>query len=155
MAVLLSVEESVDGTYFIVQRVGGDAITTPGKYLRLFKDNVEISPSILFGASDDLDIGIVILATSFGLTTFEDGIYAIQVRDSDNITILGDVTEGFASIVAGQVMRNSLDYRVGLDYKTRYTLLEQIRLLNNLSYSATLGSIQDFNTNLETLERLL
>ena len=97
MAVLLSVEESVDGTYFIVQRVGGDAIVTPGKYLRLFKDNVEMSPSILFGASDDLDTGVVVLATSFGLTTFEDGIYGIQVRASNNIDLLGEVTEGFVS----------------------------------------------------------
>ena len=155
MAVLLSVEESVDGTYFIVQRVGGDAIVTPGKYLRLFKDNVEISPNILFGVSDDLDVGVNILATSFGLTTFEDGIYGIQVRASNNIDLLGEVTEGFVAIAAGQVMRNSLNYRVGLDYKTKYTLLEQIRLLNNLSYAATLGSIQDFNDNLEALERLL
>ena len=155
MAVLLSVEESVDGTYFIVQRVGGDAIVTPGKYLRLFKDNVEISPSILFGASDDLDTGVVVLATSFGLTTFEDGIYGIQVRASNNIDLLGEITEGFVAIVAGQVMRNSLNYRVGLDYRIKYTLLEQIRLLNNLSYAATLGSIQDFNDNLGALERLL
>ena len=155
MAVLLSVEESVNGTYFIVQRIGGDAIVTPGKYLRLFKDNVEISPSILFSATDNLDTGVSIPATSFALTTYEDGIYGIQIRAANNIDLLGEITEGFVAIVAGQVMRNSLDYRVGLDYKTKYTLLEQIRLLNNLSYAATLGSVQDFNDNLEALERIL
>lgn len=156
MSVLLSIEESVDASYFTIQRTGGDVVAvTEGTVLHVYLDNVELDNSITFLASDDIDVGIIVNASDFSLTTFEDGIYSFLYNDTDDTTQLGTVTEGFAATVAGQVMRNSLAYRVGLDYKTRYTLLEEIRLLNNLSYAATLGSVNDFNDNLQMLEDLL
>lgn len=156
MSVLLSVEESIDASYFTIQRTGGDTVTvTEGTVLHVYLDNVELDNSITFTASDDIDTGIIVNASEFSLTSFEDGIYSFIYNDTDDTTELGTATEGFAAVVAGQVMRNSLTYRVGLDYKTRYTLQEEIMLLNNLSFAATLGSVNDFNDNLQMLEDLL
>ena len=158
MSVLLSIEESVDANYFVIQRIGGDAVVTPGKILKVTYTNEEsviTTVSYTFLAADDLDTGVVLNASTIvNSGTYIDGIYTFTLRDAGDTTTLGQVSEGFAAIVAGQVMRDALNYRPELDIKTRIALLERMRLLNCLSYSATLGTIEGYNENLETLQML-
>lgn len=157
MSVLLGIEESVDGNYFTIQRIGGDAVVTPSKILKITytEDNVITTVSHTFGSTDDLDVGVVInAATVVSTDTYIDGIYTFTLRDAGDATTLGQTSEGFAAIVAGQVMRDSLSYRAELDIKTRIALLERVRLLNCLSFAATLGSIESYNENLEMLQQL-
>ena len=151
MSVLLGVEESVDAAYFTIQRVGGDAVVTIGCTLDITYGTTTLTYT--FSGTDDLDTGVVINASDVNLSTFEDGVTTFILKNNLN-TEIGRTTEGFAAIIAGIVMRESLSYRVSLDYKTRYTVLEKVRILNNLSYAATLGSIADFNDNLEMLQNL-
>ena len=161
MSVLLSIEESVDANYFVIQRIGGDTVVTPNKILKLTYTDNTVNPPIMttvshtFGATDDLDAGVVLNATDIvNASTYIDGIYTFTLRDAGDTTTLGQVSEGFAAIVAGQVMRDALNYRPELDIKTRIALLERMRLLNCLSYSATLGTIEGYNENLEMLQML-
>ena len=151
MSVLLGVEESVDATYFTIQRIGGNTAVITGGRIDIVYNTTTLTYN--FKVTDDLDAGVVVLASDVGLSTFTDGVKTFIVYSSVP-TELGRTVEGFAAIIAGEVMRDSLVYRTRLDYKTRYAVSEKVRLLNNLSFAATLGSIADFNENLSMLQNL-
>ena len=93
---------------------------------------------------------------SYPKDRFNDSIYRLRITAttaSDTYT-----TEwyyfGFASIIAGEVMRTSLDYHPSESKQKKEWILEQQRLLTNLRYSAETGNLQYFDENLLQLQKI-
>lgn len=127
-------------------------------YYYLFTDlddlaTMEITPDILL-TSDGESMG------SSG-DVFEDGRYdfKMQIDQTFNNVWSTDAytyiyTEGFAAVITGESIREFLSYRIYLDYKTKDEILEKMRLMNNLAYSASIGSTTAFSENLLMLQQL-
>jgi len=89
-------------------------------------------------------------------TLFKDGVYKFKVTyttESDDYTSEVEFF-GFASIIASEVMRASLDYHPSESTSKKEWILEQHRLLNNLRFSAQTGNLEYFDENLEQLQKI-
>lgn len=154
MAITLAVEESIDATYFTIQNVGDTVVSTSGKTLTVYKDNVALGSVITF-TTENINNGIVIEISDLGLsiTEFEDGIYVFILKNG--ASELARCTEGFAAAITLLVMKNNLSYRLGMDSKEKYMLDEQRRLLDCMEYAATIGSIESYNECLGLLQDIV
>lgn len=153
MAYNLQVEESVDAKSFKIRNFGDTitnanriVITTPTVTLIYDLTGKDINSEITVYASDFTDPNIG--------DYFEDGIYTFEIQDPSN-NIITSTTEGFIAIVAIEVFKDALSYRIGTDNYEKYILLEKTRLLDNLSYSAELGLVNAFYENLNMLKKLV
>ncbi len=150
---ILEVEEVIDGSSFIVKSdaAGVDSIKVTG----VFPDNSGVEGSYTLQPTDSLANGFSLTAQSLGFgNTFKDGIYTIELLDSSNNVIVS-ATEGFVAIVAVAVMKDALNYRVEQSNVDKYKVQEEMRLLDNISYSAELGLQDAFMENLSTLQKLV
>jgi hypothetical protein len=89
--------------------------------------------------------------------TFTDGVYdfRLQVIDNFNEEHLSDaLVMGFCAVITGKVMKESLSYKISDKRTYKEWVLEKMRLLDNLRYSAETGNLQHFQDNLSTLERI-
>ena len=116
-------------------------------------ETTELTISLDAGQITDLATGLVLDPSEFGYsdTLYADGIYSFTVKygGADE-----PYTVGFANIITGDVMKNSLEYRTYLDTKTKDWIDEQNRLLTNLQYAAQVGSTTHYLDNLEALQAL-
>mgnify|MGYP001214831283 CR=1 FL=1 len=157
---VIEVEESIDASSFYLKSVG-DIIPYPYSiYISGALPNGGIvNGSYILQPEDVLENGITILADSFGDSigsTFSDGVYTIQVMTGgDSPTVIVSTVEGFIAKVSLEVMKNSLNYRQGLDSSQRWLVQEQNRLLFLLSYAAELGLLDAFLENLDMLQKLV
>ncbi len=89
-------------------------------------------------------------------TTYADGVYKVKLKYSTASEEFESEWEffGFASIIAGEVMRTSLDYHPSESREKKEWILEQHRLLNNLRFSAQTGNLEYFDENLEQLQKI-
>ena len=136
-----TIRESADGTYFTIT----DTRTITLSYEITVQSNQMSSTATktLTLSSDqrgDLDIGLDLLPSDFGYseTTFVDGIYDFTVA-KDGATAEA-TTEAFVAVITASTISELLNYRTYVDYRTKEGLLEKNRLLNNLAFSAEIGS---------------
>ncbi len=152
---IIQVEESIDALSFTIRNLGHTivgaysvVITPPydsglGTLIYLLQDN------------DVLENGVKIDASTLNISHFPDGIYTIQITVDGGSTVLTENTEGFLAQTSSAVMKDALNYRVGMDSHTKYLILEKMRLLDNLTYAAELGLLDAFNENLAQLKKLI
>lgn len=200
LEVVLSIEESPDGSYFTLSDITGDynAISNPGGWeiglapsntysreqivddadpVRIYIEynggtyyyQLDISNTdVLYSLEEGIDLSPSDLAYASGSedeltgeTEYPDGVYEFTFNidtdySSEPYTYTNDPTsEGFASIIIGEVIREALNYRIYLDYKSKDEILEKVRLLNNLYFSSQIGSTTAFSENLEQLQLLM
>ena len=155
---VIEVEENINAESFFVQSTGDvipDATTIVVS--ASYPDETTMAGMYTIQQGDDLQqpAGITIKASDLGFgSIFKDGIYSIKIKDSQD-TELVEAVEGFIAVVSVEVMKNSLNYRQGLDTSQRWLIQEQNRLLLNLSYAAELGLLDSFIENLGMLQNLV
>lgn len=117
-------------------------------------ETTELTISLDAGQITDLATGLVLDPSDFGYsdTLYADGIYSFTIVKDGGAD--EPYTVGFANIITGDVMKNSLEYRTYLDTKTKDWIDEQNRLLTNLQYAAQVGSTTHYLDNLEALQAL-
>ena len=81
-----------------------------------------------------------------------DGIYDFTVAKDG--AAAEATTEAFAAVITASTISELLNYRTYVDYRTKEGLLEKNRLLNNLAFSAEIGSQNHFLENLQALQIL-
>lgn len=147
----LDIELSKDGTYFTIKSIEGEIFNK--KYLIV--SNGSISNQYEFKLEDDLNTGVNIFSNLlFGTSVFEDGLYEFTIKDINN-EIITSTREGFLFNITNKIMVDSLSYRDTNDSYKRYIMIEKIRLLENIYYSAQLGLVDSFLENLKTLQKLV
>lgn len=114
---------------------------------------------ILYSVSKDgynSELEIFTEDVDYSGNTFLDGVYKFRVifkTTSDEFN-----SEyyyfGFASIIAMYVIQSSLSYHPSNNRAEKEWILEQHRLLNNLSFSAQTGNLNYFRENLEQLQKI-
>ena len=117
-------------------------------------ETTELTISLSAGQIADLATGLVLDPSDFGYsdTLYADGVYSFTIVRNEGAD--EPYTVGFANIITGNVMKNSLEYRTYLDTKTKDWIDEQNRLLVNLQYAAQIGSTTHYLDNLEALQAL-
>ena len=175
LAVTFTIEESSNGEYFTFIDTTGDYPTNPiGWGCDSIAKNTTTNPIRLrvefesvnyyytftnFTELASIEITPLMLLLGTANSTFADGIYSFQIQ----IYVGGawssayDATvsiEGFAAIITGISIREFLSYRMYLDYKTKDEILEKMRLINNLAFSASIGDSNSFSENLLMLEQI-
>lgn len=174
--VKFTINESVNGKYLTFTDITGDynVTTNQGGWgapnttrlavtqfkIQLTRNSVittYILPSVTEPKITDLQSGIQITPADLGLDgdVFEDGIYSFVVVVNTTFTSTPSVIEGFAATITSLVMKDSLNYRTYIDTKIKGRILEQNRLLDNLSYSAQIGAQAYFNENLLMLQKII
>jgi len=151
-----TISQSVDGSYITVT----DTRTINTSYVikvqsSYMTDTTQRTLTLDSDQRTDLATGLVLYPTDFGYTDsiFFDGTFVFKVtKDGGTEETL---TKAFMEIVAGQVFVNALNYRLYLDTKEKDAIQEQRRLLNNMGYSAEIGSTTYFEENLQLLQNLL
>ena len=151
-----TIKESADGTYFTIM----DTRTITTSYVVTVQSNQMSSTATktLTLSSDqrgDLTTGLDLLPSDFGYseTTFVDGIYDFTV--AKDRAAAEATTEAFAAVITASTISELLNYRTYVDYRTKEGLLEKNRLLNNLAFSAEIGSQNHFLENLQALQILV
>lgn len=126
-----------------------------------FQDNTEYEYplDVSGGTLEHWTNGIEIFThdIDFPSEKFTDGIYDFRlwVKDTfDDEYYSGSVVMGFCAVITGEVMKSSLSYKTSEKRTYKEWLLERMRLLDNLRYSADTGNLQHFQDNLTTLQRL-
>lgn len=148
---ILDIELSKDGTYFTIKSIDSDILNK--KYLVVSNEN--ISNQYEFTIEDNLHTGVNISSNIlFGVPVFEDGLYEFTIKDANNEVIVS-TREGFLFNITNKIMVDSLSYRDSNDSYKRYIMIEKIRLLENIYYSAQLGLVDSFLENLKTLQKLV
>lgn len=152
-----TIVESADGTYFTIT----DTRTINASYVITIQSNqmsdTGIKTLTLNGTQRTaLATGLDLTpAGNFGYTetVFVDGIYEFTVV-KDGVLPAEESTEAFAAVITAATIPELLNYRTYIDFKTKEGLLEKNRLLNNLAFSAQIGSQDHFLENLEALQLL-
>ncbi len=123
-----------------------------GDFGALWEAGVEIKTQDIKSEPDD---------TSYPSLRFKDGVYDFQVFIVEDDTEYPEAEEpqwsvimGFAAIITREVMRDSLTYHPSQEKQKKEWILEQMRLLDNLKYSADTGNLQFFQDNLTQLQKL-
>lgn len=176
----LKVEEAADALSFIFTDITGeyDGTTNPGGWgapnlapagiaeanllIRFHDEGIDdVFPlEVIGGSIATWTNGIEIFVHDLSNTVedrFPDGIYDFRVQvisTTDDEYLSDSLVMGFCAIITGEVMKDSLAYRVSSKKTYREWLLERMRLLDNLRYSAETGNIQHFEDSLLTLQRL-
>lgn len=151
-----TIVESADGTYFTIT----DTRTINASYVITIQSNqmsdVAVKTLTLNGAQ------ITALATGLDLTpagnfaytetVYVDGIYDFTITKDGGAA--EEDTEAFAAVITAATIPELLNYRTYLDFKTKQGIIEKNRLLNNLAFSAQIGSQNHFLENLQALQLL-
>ena len=152
-----TIRESADGTYFTIT----DTRTISSSYVITIQSNqmsdtgvktLSLTPTQYGQLSTGLNL---LPKDNFGYTEtiFVDGIYEFTVT-KDGVTPAEESTEAFAAVITAATIPELLNYRTYIDFKTKEGILEKNRLLNNLAFSAQIGSQNHFLENLEALQLL-
>ena len=148
--------ESTDGRYFTIT----DTRTISTSYVITVQSN-QMSDTVVKTLTLNetqrtaLATGLDLTpAGNFGYTetTFVDGIYDFTIVEDGGAVELS--TEAFAAVITSITIPELLNYRTYVDFKTKEGLIEKNRLLNNLAFSAQIGSQNHFLENLEALQLL-
>lgn len=149
-----NVLESSDAGSFTITNTGDDVATDPITLTVTDPEGDDYTFSIAgtdltaFNSADGLEVTTTDLSYS---GDFEDGIYVFTLNDGVDDS---EITEGFAAVITDSVMTESLAYRVYETKAQKDYINEKMRLLNNLAYSASVGSTDKFTENLEILQRM-
>lgn len=151
-----TISQAVDGSYITITDTRIISTSYVIKVQSDYMDNTsQLTLNLDSTQIDDLDTGLVLEPSDFGYTdsVFSDGIFTFVITKDggDDETLV----KAFMEITAGLVFKDALNYRLYLDIKTKSTIDEKIRLLNNMGYSAEIGSIAYFAENLQLLQDLL
>lgn len=151
-----TISQAVDGSYITIT----DKRTISVSYLIQVQSSYmdttsEVEIDLSAEQIAELDTGLDLEPSDFGYsdTTWVDGIFTFNVTPDGGTE--ETLVKAFMELSAAQVFKNSLNYRLYLDQKEKSTIQEQVRLLNNMSYSAEIGSTTYFAENLQLLEDLL
>lgn len=87
-------------------------------------------------------------------TTFTDGIYVFTLTEAAERFLDSTITEAFGAIITDRTIKELLSYRVYLTPGQKEWMLEKTQLLTNLRLSASVGAANQYQTNLEVLERM-
>ena len=103
--------------------------------------------------SDD-GLNITTAKVSAPNTTFTDGIYVFTLTEAATGFFDSTITEAFGAIITDRTIKELLSYRVYLTPGQKEWMLEKTQLLTNLRLSASVGAANQYQTNLEVLERM-
>ena len=151
-----TISQSVDGTYITITDTRTVSTSYVIKVQSSYMGNTsELTLTLDSDQRGDLATGLVLYPTDFGYTdtVFYDGIFTFKITEDGGTE--ETLVKAFMELVAGEVFKNALNYRLYLDAKEKSAIDEQVRLLNNLGYSAEIGSTQYFAENLQLLQDLL
>lgn len=151
-----TIAESADGTYFTIT----DTRTINTSYVITIQSNqmsdtgiktLTLNVTQRAALATGLDLTP---AGNFGYTetVFVDGIYDFTITKDGGAA--EEDTEAFAAVITTATIPELLNYRTYIDFKTKEGILEKNRLLNNLAFSAQIGSQNHFLENLEALQLL-
>lgn len=102
-------------------------------------------------SDDGLDITTAKVSPN---TTFTDGIYVFTLTEAAAGFLDSTITEAFGAIITDRTIKELLSYRVYLTPGQKEWMLEKTQLLTNLRLSASVGAANQYQTNLEVLERM-
>lgn len=156
---ILDIELSKNGEFFTIKNIGETPIPS-GDYVIIISSSNGFNGNYTLKSTDNLNDGInIYLSDTFNNTAgsiYPDGLYYFKVFNTyDTENPIVTAIEGFLFNITNKVMIDSLTYRDTNDSYKRYIMIEKIRLLENLYYSAHLGLTDAFVENLETLQKLV